>query len=409
MRSGGAAIGRRALLASGLACLVPGAQAGTAPAAAQQALPAAVRQQLVPDMPTLERALREARPGDHLVLAPGHWALGTIAVSGTETAPIVIRALEPRRATLADDPVISGDHIRLHGLAFGPHSLGRIEGADCWIVGCSFLGPAADSIRIRPRAPGCRVWFCEMTGQGRMIAFDTGGRGIQGHVKGCWFHDVAPGGDNATEVITVGFSANRTAVVSDTLIEDCLFEDCNLDGQEDETIAIKSSHVTVRRCTFRRTRYLQVRHGTHNRIEEVTVLDSPTGGISIFDADNHVINCRVGNGVMHVRAGDRLTAAAGGDWPASAPGFPAAFQTHVYNGEFDDFRIGSFFRSGAATHCAHGTVVLGNRGGPPHYGHGSGACDTATNDPSLHAAPAPVPYRAPALLTTAEVGPRAAR
>lgn len=367
------------------------------------ALPDPLRRIEVADQASLATALADARPGDQLVLAAGRYDLGRIVVSGTAEAPLVIRAARPLEAELVGNPALAGDHVRLHGLAFGPHNLGLVEGSECWIVRCAFEGPSAD-IRIRPAAPGCRIWHCAMTGQSRMIAFDTGRRGIRGHVKGCWFHDVAPGGKNSTETITVGFAAARTDVESDTLIEQCLFESCNLGGREDETIAIKSSRVTVRDCTLDRCRFLQVRHGTRNLIERVLVRDSPNGGISIFDADNRVVNCRIEEGVMHVRAGTQLSPEAGGDWPASGEGHPAAFRTQVHNGDFTDFRIGSFFSRPPATYCAGETVVLGNRNAAARYAEA--ACGGGpSRAQTLFAESAALPYVPPVALDPRRVGP----
>ena len=371
----------------------------------------------------LNAAKAAARPGDHLLLANGSYSLGNVTVSGTLEAPIVFRAENNQAVTLTGLGDVSADNVRFWGFNCGNDNFGLLTGRNIWIIRCRWSGTSTGN-RIRFRSPGGRVWHCRMTGNGRMIAFDTGANaggsglmGIQGHVRGCWFHDVAPGGNNATEVITVGFADTRTLVQSDTLIEYCLFEDCNLGGQEDETIAIKSSYVTVRNCTFRRTRFLAVRHGTHAVIDGCVHIDSSAGGFKLRDADGILQNSKtIGQSRTAIFAGNVLsTAAGGGDWwttPTSSlnPGvkFPAAFRTKVYNHEAVDRApvIGDKYSADFdPLRPADQVVWLGNRGIDPAPRTSPSGYWSDLTPANQWGDPAPVDYVAPLTLTSGQVGP----
>lgn len=65
--------------------------------------PVAADERLVADAHGLERAVREAKPGDTITLAPGDYAIERVlraAAAGTDQAPITLRARQPGEARL---------------------------------------------------------------------------------------------------------------------------------------------------------------------------------------------------------------------------------------------------------------------------------------------------------------------
>lgn len=350
--------------------------------------------------------------------------LGNITFSGTEEAPIVIKASSVLGRTATGCGDISGSHIRVWGFQWGGVSPGLLTGRNLWFIRNRSTG----GMRLRFRSPGGRAWYNHWDGgtTGRAIAFDTGANaggpglmGIEGHVKGCRFGDWAPGGDNATEVITVGFSDQRTFVESNTLIEGCLFEDCNIGGTEDETIALKTSYVTVRDCTFVRTRFLAVRHGTNHLIDRCVVVDSPTGGFTIRDADTILQNSKtVGNTRTAIFAGNlKPTANGGGQWwtvPTSSLNpqvrWPATYRLKVYNHDAEERApmIGDKYSPDFSPLCPADDVVwLGNRGVDPERRSSPSGYWVNVTPPENWGDAAPVAYVAPVTLTAGDVGPTA--
>lgn len=84
------------------------------------------RETVVDDVPSLQTAIREARPGDKILIAPGHYKTRlrfNAANSGTEAAPIVIAARDGSATVVIDGSggsiavKFSGaSHIRMRGL-----------------------------------------------------------------------------------------------------------------------------------------------------------------------------------------------------------------------------------------------------------------------------------------------------
>ena len=88
----------------------------------------------------LERALSDAKPGDHLLLAPGRYD-GTFVLSqsGAADRPIVVRAAMPGTAELLTSLVLRGNHAWAFGLV--SHAAPGIDidgGADHHVTGCRF-------------------------------------------------------------------------------------------------------------------------------------------------------------------------------------------------------------------------------------------------------------------------------
>ncbi|HEX6012217.1 MAG TPA: chondroitinase-B domain-containing protein [Geminicoccaceae bacterium] len=79
--------------------------------------PAPLREVAVTTGQALAKALQEARPGDHIVLADGSYdGAFTLVASGKQDAPIVLRAQNQHGATLTDSLSLEGERGWVHGL-----------------------------------------------------------------------------------------------------------------------------------------------------------------------------------------------------------------------------------------------------------------------------------------------------
>ncbi len=286
----------------------------------------------------LDQYKGESEPGHHIVIAFANPNLGTISRSGSPTQPIVYKSdTILGRKLSADANLTNASHVRLYGIDVDTRNLGYIYGEDVWLIRCRFMPRGANDstqVRIRAAGSGFKSWYCEHSGPGRHIAFDTGNaaNGVNGHVWRGHFHDV-PRGPNGSETITVGFSSNVSRVVSNTLIDECFFYQCNYGTAygsppyESETIACKGSSISVRRSTFNRTANLNIRHGRHIELTQIFLRDCPHyGGLQVLGPYNLVANLRAINSPVGIWAGNVFHT----NFPAGG-NYEAAFAARVLN------------------------------------------------------------------------------
>ena len=369
-------------------------------------LPDALRSVYASTQTELNNALSVAIPGDHILLSNGNYSLGAISRSGTEPHPIVIRSVNILGANITSSPTVTGSFIRFWGLNFGDNNLGAVDGSNVWVIRCKWAGNSA-SIRIRAQAPGFRAWYCQMSGNGRQIAADLGAakNGSNGHIKGCYFHDVAPGGANATETVTISFSEVSNKV-GNWLVEDSYFYNCNIGGSEGETVCFKSYGNTLRNCTGDNIRFFNNRHGVGNLFDRLVVINSPNGGIGLHDSDGIVVNSSVtGGSGIRVYAGDVLSFAEGGPPLGGTSGHRAAYRWKIYNTNAGLIRVG--YNYDGHTNPAKFTEIRGNASEVTvtlmTYQENTNANEHWTQ-------PAPEPYtipNPPVALTLSQVGPYA--
>lgn len=140
---------RRVLAATVTAALL----AGHRPAAARIAQ--ALRRHTVTSPATLVEALETCEPGDEIVLVNGVYAGDfVLARSGTAVAPIVVRAENSGRAIMRGLMILAAEHGVAVGLRFDGSSV-VIEGDDCRVSRCRFVGSSGAAIQIR--APSRRA------------------------------------------------------------------------------------------------------------------------------------------------------------------------------------------------------------------------------------------------------------
>jgi hypothetical protein len=149
--AGAAHTRRRVLAATVTAALLAGASRRPAAATIAQA----AHRYTVTGPTELFEALETVQPGDEIALADGVYAGDFIlARSGTAMAPIVVRAENPGRAVLRGRLMLAAAHGLAVGLQFDGGSV-AIEGDDCRVSRCRFVGSSGAAIQIR--APSRRA------------------------------------------------------------------------------------------------------------------------------------------------------------------------------------------------------------------------------------------------------------
>ena len=225
----------------------------------------------------IERAARNARPGDVLVMKEGPWQDQKIifTASGNENQPVTLRAQTPGKVILSGKSSlrIDGDYLVVSGLLFsdvnGEGDLISIKGNGNRFTESAIIAPNRG---------------------GKWVHFDGGGRNrldhcyLEGHapedvtvqvevdkatpnehrIDHNHFGPRPPLGKNGGETIRIGYS-HQSMSNSRTVVEDNLFDRC--DG-EIEIISSKSCENVFRGNTFRDSEgCLTLRHGNRCIVE----------------------------------------------------------------------------------------------------------------------------------------------
>jgi Chondroitinase B len=300
---------------------------------------------MVHDGRGLRAALRAARPGVVVVLAPGDYddgrgplalAADGVVLRAAAGAGAGIRTVDPRRPVLRVPLLVRGDATRLEGLAFadGAGEARRV------------LGPE----RLRISGSGVQVVDAEFFGT-RGVAITITGSARNPLVRGCYFHDPLgdPGNPNLNAAIQVGLGAGTAYTRIGARIEDNLFERWRTEA---ETVSIKSSGNTVRGNRLVECLNLTNRYGEDNLYEDNTL--DRSGWLTVFDRDNRVLgNQATTSSGLRVMAGDTPCGVA------RQGGQPQACDT-LLEGNAGRLVIGFQFSGDQIR--AEGTVVRSHRG-----------------------------------------------
>jgi poly(beta-D-mannuronate) lyase len=277
------------------------------------ALPAATHTSADPE--SARKAVREAQPGDTIVLSAGEWKDADLRLDGegTESAPITIRAEVPGKTlfTGASRLRLGGSHLIVSGLHL--HNLSGNK--------ADWLEFRIDSKR---RASHCRVTNCALTedadftpaekenrwvglyGEGNQLdhcfiqgkknkgttvvvwlgAQDTG----RHHLHHNHFGPRPRLGKNGGETLRIGDSESSMQTAG-CLIEANFFHRCN---GETECISNKSCGNIYRANTFFEVAgTLTLRHGNGCLVEKNVFLGNQqkqTGGIRVIGEDHQVLD-----------------------------------------------------------------------------------------------------------------------
>lgn len=272
------------------------------------------RELTAPDANALEAAIRQAQPGDTIVMADGAWKDAEILfrAKGTSGAPITLRAQTPGKVVLSGASSLRfvGEHLVVDGLLFkdGAVPKGHVvafrgdsdeEASDCRLTNTAIIdyNPPGDipesSTWVSLYGARNRVDHCRFVGKNNasplLIVWLNGQP--NGHLID---HNIFARrtfkGENGGETIRIGDS--KTSMQnSRTVVEQNLFEDC--DG-EVEIISNKSCENIYRHNTFRRSAgTLTLRHGNRCTVDGNWFFGdgkASAGGIRVIGEGHRIVN-----------------------------------------------------------------------------------------------------------------------
>lgn len=280
----------------------------------------------VDSLDALRATLRDARPGDTVIVKNGRYTATApivITQAGTAAAPLTIRAETVGGVTLDGAAGFRFErpaaHVVVSGFVFAHASGQTVIGADtvgCRITRCVFecvgagpyltvTGDDAEIDRSEFRHKRTLGNMISVTGTGSQVA-----RRLRIHRN--YFHDFANAGGNGAETIRFGLSGLSMSR-GDGLVEHNLFVRCL---GENELISNKSGGNTYRYNTFLESpgTQLTLRHG--NDCEVYGNIFRGTDGLRIF-GDGHrifsnyfegnTVGINLGNGGAEVADGAPLT------------------------------------------------------------------------------------------------------
>lgn len=372
----------------------------TAPAARTKAVddipPASAGVVRVSNGADLARALATAKAGQHIVLADGiyHAPGGKFEVkaSGTQGAPIVIRAESALGARLTSELRLSGDDVIASGLLMDGAQV-ELSGDRARLTGSRSQNHDGIAVLISG-GTDARVDHNELVG--------LGGRGIsvkpspgnpeallRPRIDHNWIHDFTGTRNVGTHsAIQIGQCLAHTDCSVQAIVEHNLIEGID---QVHSVISVKSSDNVIRANTVLDSAGGIVnRHGERNLYEANWI--EGARGMWIRDADNQVIgNTIVDSGGFGLRV---LAGNVGAD--SRQKGYPNAVDTVLIGNDLDRLIVG--FGWNSARIAAQGTVIEGSQGAKVQTGMAQGTVQ-------LPNASVEVPKAV--RLTRADVGPAA--
>jgi poly(beta-D-mannuronate) lyase len=335
------------------------APAVTPPGAADPPLPACLRMVPVAGSAALGAALAGAQPGDCLVLADGNYTFPVIGKTGTEAAPIVVRAANRGKAVVNTGTIhfLKAAHVVLEGLdittAGGSSSVSN-GGSNGMIVGFTDSEHCRlTRSRLHPGgAPAERDWIVvsgvahhnridhndlgPQTALANMIVIDGTGQEeplIPGQVAQNnridhnYLHDINNSGGNNWEAMRIGRSW-QGPTKGFNVVEHNLLKAANGDP---ETISVKSSDNIVRHNTMRATAgEIALRHGNRNQVYGNYILAEGNGGsrgIRVYGADHRIFN----NYIADASTGIWLDDGASPETDEPGKEHYAVYRTWVFN------------------------------------------------------------------------------
>jgi poly(beta-D-mannuronate) lyase len=266
----------------------------------------------------LARALDQARPGDHVVLAAGTWRDADLLVeaAGTEEATVTVRAEAPGRTILAGRSRLrlAGSHVTVSGLVFRNawHEEDLVQfrrdakrpASDCRLTDCVLEDCNAPRDRAREtrwigiygsrhRIDHCRIEGKTTKGATVVVWLDASPEPEDGPPAHRIDHNIfGPRprlGENGGETLRIGDSKTSRTLAGVT-VEANAFEAC--DG-EAEIISNKSCGNVYRGNVFTRcSGALTLRHGDDCVVEGNVFLGhgaAGTGGVRVVGEGHRVV------------------------------------------------------------------------------------------------------------------------
>jgi len=268
----------------------------------------------VSDPESARKAVRDAKPGDIIVLASGEWKDVDLRLDGegTETAPITIRAEKPGETIItgASRIRLGGSHLIVSGIWLKNLSGGgsdlfefRIDSkrraSHCRVTDCAFTEDTDFAVKEKENrwiglyGSANQVDRCTILGKknkGTTLVVWLGESDTGGHrILHNYFGERPRLGKNGGETIRVGDS-KTSMMKAECLVEGNWFNRC--DG-ETECISNKSCGNIYRRNWFFETQgTLTLRHGNDCLVEENFFYGqgrAQTGGIRVIGERHRVV------------------------------------------------------------------------------------------------------------------------
>lgn len=251
----------------------------------------------------IEVALKDAKPGDVLILNGGEWkdTVINVAARGTKDQPITLRAKTPGQVKLLGNSsiVLAGDHCVVSGVFFGEST-----GEDAAVAFTGNDNRFTDSAIVSQDRGGKWVHFqkgqrnrmdhCYLEGHKReeptlQVEIEED-RPNDARIDHNHFGPRPPLGANGGETMRIGYSWAQNRVAK-TLVERNLFDRC--DG-EIEIISSKSTDSVIRHNTFRDCEgTITLRHGGRNTVDGNFFFGKPngkSGGVRVIGAAHTIVN-----------------------------------------------------------------------------------------------------------------------
>jgi poly(beta-D-mannuronate) lyase len=265
----------------------------------------------VANLTQLNAALKEARPGDLLLMANGDWRDTVINFSAQATAerPVTLRAQTPGKVFLTGRSKLSlsSPFLVVDGLFFKDGSsedgspVIAFKSNHCRVTNTAIVNFNPSSRRAnswvlfdgdRNRLDHC--FFQGKNNRGPLVA-NTCCQSRHHRVDSCYFKDILFVSENGREVIQVQGNGRSDQYDKDGaffIIENNLFE--RADGEGAEIISIKSNFNTIRYNTVRATRGgFTLRSGYANTVEGNFIFGEGVkgaGGIRVQGHNQRVVN-----------------------------------------------------------------------------------------------------------------------
>lgn len=262
----------------------------------------------------LQELIKNAKPGDTIVMANKEWKDVAIKLkaNGTAEQPIILRAQNAGKVVLTGSTTLrlGGDYLEVHGLWFnggdtGSNHVVRFD-ADSKtparysrLTNCAFTNVGPKDREITSYYIGLyglnnRVDHCAITGKlnkGPAIAVVLdNSENNQHQIDHNYFGERLPLGFNGGETIRIGTS-EFSKMSSKTLVENNFFEKCN---GEIEIISIKSANNIIRNNLILESEgTITLRHGDYNLVEGNVIIGNNipnAGGIRMINKGNIIQN-----------------------------------------------------------------------------------------------------------------------
>jgi len=282
-------------------------------------------------VPEVATTLRQAKPGDHILLRAGVYSNVMLKWNGQGAAgkPIVIEAEKPGTVVITGQSSlqVTGSHLTISGLCFRdvvPTRRGVVDFAvsnqyayNCRLTACVFEN--CNTVRrdqvssyIVLSGRHNRIDHCSLLGKrslGVTLLVNLNGQECLENYHQIDHNYFGPRdvyGSNGAETMRIGTS-QQSYMSSNTIVEDNLFERCN---GEVEVISVKSCDNIIRRNILLECEgVVALRHGRRNIMEQNLFIGHHrrnTGGVRIVDADH-----RITDNIFYQLSGKRFFSALG--------------------------------------------------------------------------------------------------